>query len=70
MAKSSPCFCSKPTLDLFEGLIAFLLGFLSLNRVYRLDPDLECAAHWPMIGHIHFMPSIFDLLDPARTSIQ
>ena len=70
MGESSPCFCSEPILDLSEGLITFLLGFLPFIGIYRLDPDLECAAHWPMIGHLHFMPSIFDLLDPARTSIQ
>jgi hypothetical protein len=54
-------------LDLSKGLITFLLGFLSLIGVDRLDPDLECAADWPMIGHLHFMPSILDLLDAART---
>ena len=64
------CFSSKSLLYLLEATLTRFPHLYPLGRGYGLDSHPESATDRPVVGYTHLVPSVLQLLDPTRSSIE
>lgn len=70
LPKDLLCVCCKPLLYFFKGPLTSFPHFCPLSWEDGFDAHRECATDWPVIGCMHFVPPVLQLLNPTWPSIE